>query len=98
MALGKFKEALKDLRIVSKRAPSDKDAKAKLDECAKIVRRIEFEKAIEVSYFFSEVRDEIFGILTDFCTFSITTKSAVLQKVWILMQFVSCILHDRKSE
>lgn len=48
MALGKFKEALKDFRIVSKRAPSDKDAKAKLDECAKIVRRIEFEKAIEV--------------------------------------------------
>lgn len=47
MALGKFKEALKDFRIVSKRAPSDKDAKAKLDECAKIVRRIEFEKAIE---------------------------------------------------
>jgi hypothetical protein len=48
MALGNFKEALKDLRIVSKRAPGDKDAKAKFDECAKIVRRIEFEKAIEV--------------------------------------------------
>lgn len=48
MALGKFKEALKDLRVVSKRAPSDKDAKAKFDDCAKIVRRIEFEKAIEV--------------------------------------------------
>ncbi|KAG1439082.1 hypothetical protein G6F56_012409 [Rhizopus delemar] len=47
MALGKFKEALKDLKIVSKRAPGDKDAKSKLDECAKIVRRIEFEKAIE---------------------------------------------------
>ncbi|KAI8973482.1 Metallo-dependent phosphatase-like protein [Mycotypha africana] len=47
MALGKFKEALKDLKIVSKRAPNDKDAKAKLDECAKIVRRIEFEKAIK---------------------------------------------------
>ncbi|KAG1053454.1 hypothetical protein G6F43_004473 [Rhizopus delemar] len=47
MALGKFKEALKDLKVVSKRAPADKDAKSKLDECAKIVRRIEFEKAIE---------------------------------------------------
>jgi serine/threonine-protein phosphatase 5 len=54
MALGKFKEALKDLRIVSKRAPSDKDAKAKFDECAKIVRRIEFEKAIEVFLHFYE--------------------------------------------
>ncbi|KAI9307747.1 Metallo-dependent phosphatase-like protein [Cunninghamella echinulata] len=49
MALGKFKEALKDLRVVSKRAPGDKDAKAKLDECAKIVKRIEFEKAIEAN-------------------------------------------------
>lgn len=48
MALGKFKEALKDFRVVAKRAPGDKDAKAKFDECAKIVRRIEFEKAIEV--------------------------------------------------
>ncbi|CEJ02350.1 Putative Serine/threonine-protein phosphatase [Rhizopus microsporus] len=47
MALGNFKEALKDLKIVSKRAPNDKDAKLKLDECAKIVRRVEFEKAIE---------------------------------------------------
>ncbi|KAI8147043.1 Metallo-dependent phosphatase-like protein [Fennellomyces sp. T-0311] len=47
MALGKFKEALRDLKVVSKRAPSDKDAKAKLDECSKIVKRIEFEKAIE---------------------------------------------------
>ena len=49
MALGKFKEALKDLKVVSKRAPGDKDAKAKLDECSKIVKRIEFEKAIEVN-------------------------------------------------
>ncbi|KAI8638877.1 Metallo-dependent phosphatase-like protein [Parasitella parasitica] len=47
MALGNFKEALKDLKIVSKRAPSDKDAKSKYEECAKIVRRIDFEKAIE---------------------------------------------------
>ncbi|RCI03266.1 hypothetical protein CU098_001338, partial [Rhizopus stolonifer] len=47
MALGNFKEALKDFRIVTKRAPADKDAKAKFDECAKIVRRIEFERAIE---------------------------------------------------
>jgi serine/threonine-protein phosphatase 5 len=51
MALGKFKEALKDLKIVYKRAPGDKDAKAKYDECAKIARRIDFEKAIEVCFF-----------------------------------------------
>lgn len=71
MALGKFKDALKDLKVVGswitrtpllilkvknhaiflqvcKKAPGDKDAKQKLDECQKIVKRIEFEKAIEV--------------------------------------------------
>ncbi|KAL1932684.1 hypothetical protein VTP01DRAFT_8362 [Rhizomucor pusillus] len=47
MALGKFKDALKDLKVVCKKAPGDKDAKQKLDECQKIVKRIEFEKAIE---------------------------------------------------
>ncbi|RUS12760.1 hypothetical protein BC938DRAFT_478462, partial [Jimgerdemannia flammicorona] len=52
MALCKFKESLRDFKMVRslvvKRAPNDKDAKAKLSECEKIVRRVEFEKAIEV--------------------------------------------------
>ncbi|KAI8097419.1 Metallo-dependent phosphatase-like protein [Halteromyces radiatus] len=48
MALGRFKEALKDFKMVCKRVPGDKDARDKLNECAKIVKRIEFEKAIEV--------------------------------------------------
>ncbi|OZJ04722.1 hypothetical protein BZG36_01783 [Bifiguratus adelaidae] len=47
MALCKFKESLRDFRIVVKYAPSDKDAKAKMLECEKIVRRIAFEQAIE---------------------------------------------------
>ncbi|GAB5591058.1 Palmitoyl-protein thioesterase 1 [Umbelopsis nana] len=47
MALTKFKDSLRDFRIVVKRAPADKDAKAKMVECEKIVRRVEFEKAIE---------------------------------------------------
>ncbi|KAI8338341.1 Metallo-dependent phosphatase-like protein [Chlamydoabsidia padenii] len=59
MALGKFKEALKDLKVVSKRAPSDKDAKAKLDECAKIVKRMDFEKAIEADNDIPSVADTL---------------------------------------
>ncbi|RUP47896.1 hypothetical protein BC936DRAFT_145200 [Jimgerdemannia flammicorona] len=47
MALCKFKESLRDFKM---RAPNDKDAKAKLSECEKIVRRVEFEKAIEVRF------------------------------------------------
>jgi serine/threonine-protein phosphatase 5 len=43
------KEALKDFKTVVRKAPHDRDAKVKLAECEKLVRRAEFEKAIEVS-------------------------------------------------
>lgn len=42
------KDALKDFRTVVKKVPNDKDAKLKFAECEKIVRRVEFLKAIEV--------------------------------------------------
>ncbi|RGB36536.1 Metallo-dependent phosphatase-like protein, partial [Rhizophagus diaphanus] len=51
MNLCKFKDALRDFRIVMKRSPDDKDAKAKFTECEKIVKRMAFEKAIEVFYY-----------------------------------------------
>ncbi|XP_061434540.1 serine/threonine-protein phosphatase 5 [Lethenteron reissneri] len=46
MALGKFKEALKDYETVVKVRPNDKDAKLKYQECSKIVKRKAFERAI----------------------------------------------------
>jgi serine/threonine-protein phosphatase 5 len=51
MALGKYKDARKDFRMVVKHAPGDKDARGKLDECERVIRRTEFEKAIEVDEF-----------------------------------------------
>ncbi|GES96794.1 serine/threonine-protein phosphatase 5 [Rhizophagus clarus] len=48
MGLCKFEDARRDFRIVVKRSPGDKDVKSKLTECEKIVKRIAFEKAIEV--------------------------------------------------
>ncbi|KAF8539253.1 Metallo-dependent phosphatase-like protein [Trichophaea hybrida] len=48
LAITKQKEALKDFRTVCKMAPNDKDAKLKLQECEKIVRRMDFLKAIEL--------------------------------------------------
>lgn len=39
-------EAIKDFRAVVKVAPQDADARSKLSECEKELRRIEFEKAI----------------------------------------------------
>jgi serine/threonine-protein phosphatase 5 len=44
---------------VVKRAPADKDARRQLTECEKIVRRIEFEKAIEVEDADKSVADSI---------------------------------------
>jgi serine/threonine-protein phosphatase 5 len=46
MALCKFKEALKDLKMVTKYAPHDPDAKTKYAEVEKTVRRMEFERAL----------------------------------------------------
>lgn len=42
------REALKDFKTVVRKSPSDSNAKLKLAECEKLVRRIDFEKAIEV--------------------------------------------------
>ncbi|EPE34558.1 Metallo-dependent phosphatase [Glarea lozoyensis ATCC 20868] len=41
-------DAQKDLQVVVRKAPNDKDAKLKLAECARIVKRNAFEKAIEI--------------------------------------------------
>ncbi|XMA12381.1 hypothetical protein WAI453_005172 [Rhynchosporium graminicola] len=41
------KDALKDFRTVVKKAPNDKDAKLKLAECEKIVKKVAFLQAID---------------------------------------------------
>ncbi|KAJ3414966.1 PsbP domain-containing protein 3, chloroplastic [Chytridiales sp. JEL 0842] len=46
MAMGKLKDAVKDFRAVVKVAPKDADARTKLSECEKELKRREFEKAI----------------------------------------------------
>ena len=54
MALGKLRQALKDFKTVVNVSPKDQDAKKKLAECAKIVKRIAFEKAIAVDNSFKK--------------------------------------------
>ncbi|KAJ1565972.1 Serine/threonine-protein phosphatase 5 [Nowakowskiella sp. JEL0078] len=46
MGLGKLSDAVKDFRAVVKVAPNDNDAKRKLSECEREIRRIKFESAI----------------------------------------------------
>ncbi|KAF7719565.1 Protein-serine/threonine phosphatase [Penicillium ucsense] len=44
-----YKGALRDFKAVVQREPNNQNAKIKLAECEKLVRRLNFEKAIEVS-------------------------------------------------
>lgn len=48
MALARYKQAQKDLETICKARPSDVDAKNRLEECKKIVKRLAFERAISV--------------------------------------------------
>ncbi|XP_057953403.1 serine/threonine-protein phosphatase 5 isoform X2 [Malania oleifera] len=48
LAMGKFKEALKDFQQVKKICPNDLDASRKLKECEKAVMKLKFEEAIAV--------------------------------------------------
>ncbi|XP_034701450.1 serine/threonine-protein phosphatase 5 isoform X2 [Vitis riparia] len=48
LAMGKFKEALKDFQQVKKLCPNDPDATKKLKECEKAVMKLKFEEAIAV--------------------------------------------------
>ena len=47
-AILKSRDALKDFKTVVRLQPNDKDAKLKLAECEKIVKKVEFFRAIEV--------------------------------------------------
>ncbi|KAI3457089.1 hypothetical protein Pfo_013752 [Paulownia fortunei] len=48
LAMGKFKDALKDFQQVKKICPNDPDATKKLKECEKAVMKLKFEEAISV--------------------------------------------------
>ena len=47
MGIVKPKLALRDFKILAAKEPGNRDAATKLAECEKIIRRIQFEKAIE---------------------------------------------------
>ncbi|XP_072965076.1 serine/threonine-protein phosphatase 5 [Typha angustifolia] len=49
LAMGKFKEALKDFQQVKRICPKDPDATRKLKECEKAVQKLRFEEAISVN-------------------------------------------------
>lgn len=50
LALSRFKESLKDFKTVVKYVPNDQDAKKQLNAVEKIVRKIDFEKALSYDH------------------------------------------------
>uniref|UniRef100_A0A1D1XD21 Serine/threonine-protein phosphatase 5 n=1 Tax=Anthurium amnicola TaxID=1678845 RepID=A0A1D1XD21_9ARAE len=48
LAMGKFKEALKDFQQLKRICPNDPDAAKKLRECEKAVQKLKFEEAIAI--------------------------------------------------
>lgn len=59
MALGRYKKSLADYDTVRRARPKDKDAQAKFKECDKIVKRLAFEKAINVDSLKKSIVDSI---------------------------------------
>lgn len=50
MALGKYKEAVKDFEHILQISPAGKETRLRLNECKKLLRKKAFEKAISVDY------------------------------------------------
>lgn len=50
LAMGKFKDALKDFQQLKRICPNDPDATKKLKECEKAVQKLRFEEAIAVNH------------------------------------------------
>jgi len=59
MALGKFKQSLKDYEAVCKVCPNDRDARAKYTQCKKIVQEQAFARAIAVESKTKSVCDDL---------------------------------------
>ncbi|KAL1560570.1 Serine/threonine-protein phosphatase 5, variant 2 [Salvia divinorum] len=96
LAMGKFKEALKDFQQVKKLCPNDPDATKKLKECEKAVMKLKFEEAISVPE--SErcsVADSI-----DYHTIEVDSQysGARIEGDVVTLDFVKKMLDDFKNQ
>ncbi|KAJ3218805.1 Serine/threonine-protein phosphatase 5 [Dinochytrium kinnereticum] len=96
MALGKLKEAVKDFKAVVKVAPRDADAKVKLAECEKELRRIEFEKAIS----FDEAKKSAVQLLGDISAMTVEPSydGPHLPTEGVTEEFVTSLLSHMESQ
>ncbi|XP_047951981.1 serine/threonine-protein phosphatase 5-like [Salvia hispanica] len=96
MAMGKFKEALKDFQQVKRLCPNDPDAAKKLKECEKAVMKLKFEEAISVPE--SERRSVADSI--DYHTIEVDSQysGARIEGDVVTLDFVKKMLDDFKNQ
>lgn len=96
LAMGKFKEALKDFQQVKRICPNDPDAARKLRECEKAYQKIRFEEAIAVQYSQRHsVADSI-----DYHSIEVEAQyhGARIEGEVVTLQFVKKMLDDFKNQ
>ncbi|XP_042010795.1 serine/threonine-protein phosphatase 5-like [Salvia splendens] len=96
LAMGKFKEALKDFQQVKRLCPNDPDAAKKLKECEKAVMKLKFEEAISVPE--SERRSLADSI--DYHTIEVDSQysGARIEGDVVTLDFVKKMLDDFKNQ
>ncbi|KAH8937066.1 hypothetical protein BDL97_16G006400 [Sphagnum fallax] len=96
LAMGKFKDALKDFRQVQRIVPKDPDALKKLRECEKAVAKIRFEEAIAME---EHDRHSVAESL-DFHSIEVedSYQGARLEGDNITLEFVKKMMDDFKNQ
>lgn len=96
LAMGKFKEALKDFQQVKRLCPNDPDAAKKLKECEKAVMKLKFEEAISVPV--AERRSIADSI--DYRSFEVEPQysGARIEGDTVTLEFIKKMLEDFKNQ
>uniref|UniRef100_A0A1J3HMB1 Serine/threonine-protein phosphatase 5 n=1 Tax=Noccaea caerulescens TaxID=107243 RepID=A0A1J3HMB1_NOCCA len=96
LAMGKFKDALKDFQQVKRISPNDPDAARKLRECEKAVMKLKFEEAISVPV--SERRSVAESI--DYSTIEVEPQysGARIEGEDVTLDFIKKMMEDFKEQ
>ncbi|CAO2813241.1 unnamed protein product [Amaranthus hypochondriacus] len=96
LAMGKFKEALKDFQQVKRLCPNDPDAAKKLKECEKAVMKLKFEEAIAVP----EAERRSIADSIDFHSIEVEPQysGAKIEEDTVTMEFIKKMIEDFKNQ
>ncbi|XP_057536300.1 serine/threonine-protein phosphatase 5 isoform X2 [Amaranthus tricolor] len=96
LAMGKFKEALKDFQQVKRLCPNDPDAAKKLKECEKAVMKLKFEEAIAVP----EAERRSIAESIDFHSIEVEPQysGARIEGDTVTLEFVKKMMEDFKNQ